>query len=369
MPTRLLIVDDDPMIRAFLEQALAAQPYVVTPCSNAEAALERLREQPIDLVLIDLRLPGISGMDLLETTGREFPHCALIVITASDDVKTALSALRRGACDYLVKPLDPEIVLSNMERALQKKRTEMELDLYRRHLEHMVEERTRRLEESSEQIIKALGTALDLRDSGTAGHSLRVCLYALELARVMGCGDDQIQDLMRGAFLHDIGKMAIPDVILMKPGPLTPEERRVMQSHVRIGHGFISNVTSLQAAAELTLCHHERYDGSGYPQGLRGEAIPVQARIFAVVDAFDAMTSQRPYRSPMTFAAAIAELQREAGSQFDPQAVAAFLRVPHETWRQIQQSADESTARRIEQSSPHSGTAPHSRVIRPGDSL
>jgi len=355
------------MIGHLLPQAFAAASFAVTVCQGAAAGLERLRAEPFDLLLTDLNLPGMTGMELLEATGREFPDCVVVVITGSDDVRPALAALRRGAYDYLVKPLDPEMVLHSVERALQKKRTEVELDLYRRHLELMVADRTRRLEESAEETIRALGAALDLRDTGTSGHSQRVCLYAAELARAMGWGDDPIKDLMRGAFLHDIGKMAIPDAILMKPGALTTEERLVMQTHVRVGHGFVSNVSSLKGAAEVILHHHERFDGKGYPQGLRGEAIPIQGRIFSVVDAFDAMTSQRPYRRPLTYAAALAELQREAGTQFDPAVVAVFKRIPEATWRQIRQPSDESKFLEPAHGRDRAALPSHPALSRQGD--
>ena len=219
---------------------------------------------------------------------------------------------------------------------------ELELEEYRQDLEHMVEERTKqlraamkRIEMTYDETLRALGAALDLRDTETAGHSERVSRYTLEMARIMGCSSDELRQIARGSYMHDIGKIGIPDSILLKEGKLTPEEVEVMHSHVRIGYDLVCRVAFLAPAAAIVLTHQECYDGTGYPQGLVGEEIPLGARIFAVADTLDAMTSDRPYRRALPFSTARDEIARESGRQFDPEVVLVFLNIPEEVWANI----------------------------------
>jgi putative nucleotidyltransferase with HDIG domain len=206
----------------------------------------------------------------------------------------------------------------------------------------MVAERTKQLHAALHQIecsyedtLQALGAAIDLRDNETAGHSQRVCGYSLEIARAMVWSDKQLGSLARGAYLHDIGKLGIPDGVLLKPGPLTPDERTLMQQHVQIGFELVKGIPFLADAAEIVLTHHERYDGSGYPHGLKAEETLMGARIFAVADSFDAITSDRPYRRASSFETGRETIRREAGRLFDPQVVGVFLGIPAETWSTI----------------------------------
>jgi putative nucleotidyltransferase with HDIG domain len=194
--------------------------------------------------------------------------------------------------------------------------------------------------------LEALAAALDLRDNETAGHSRRVTLYALEIARRCNFSADELKQLERGAYLHDIGKIGIPDLILLKPGKLTREETAVMKTHVRIGYELMSRVAFLASASQIVLTHQECFDGSGYPQGLRGEEIPLGARIFSIADTLDAMMSDRPYRQGRSYEVARAEIQREAGKQFDPQVVAIFLEIPEETWITIRSEVARKSAQR-----------------------
>jgi putative nucleotidyltransferase with HDIG domain len=262
--------------------------------------------------------------------------------TGEADVRIGIEAMRHGAADYLLKPFHPQAVVASLRRAIRIKAMERELEDYRRGLERMVEERTRQLEKARQRIemtydetLEALGGALDLRDSETSGHSYRVTRYCLEMARVLGATPDQLKQIARGAFLHDIGKIAIPDSILLKQGKLTAEERAIMEAHARIGYNLVSRIAFLAPAAEIILTHQERYDGLGYPQGLGGEEIPLGARTFAVADTLDAMTSNRPYRRALPYAAAREEIVREAGHQFDPKVVEAFLSIPEDVWAGI----------------------------------
>jgi HD-GYP domain-containing protein (c-di-GMP phosphodiesterase class II) len=219
---------------------------------------------------------------------------------------------------------------------------ELEVEKYRHHLEEIVAEQTQQLREALRQIersynhtLEVLGAAIDLRDSPTAGHSRRVFLYSIEIAKAMGGLENQMRNIAMGAWLHDIGKLAIPDAILLKPGPLTDEERKNMQRHAQIGYDLVKNIPFLADAAEIIFAHHERCDGTGYPRGLKMREIPVGARIFAVADTFDAMTSDRPYRRALPFEASLEVIERGAGKEYDSQMAKVFLNIPGETWKVI----------------------------------
>ncbi len=284
-------------------------------------------------------MPGISGMDLLIAVRERYPQLAFLMVTGEDETRVGVRAMQLGADDYLLKPFDVDVVLGSLHRALQRKKLEREVQEYRLHLEEMVSERTQQLraalqqtERSYEDTLEALGAAIDLRDSPTAGHSRRVFLYSMELARSIGGLEQEIRSIAMGAWLHDIGKLAIPDRVLLKPGPLTESEWEIMRRHARIGYELVKSISFLAGAAEIVLTHHERFDGSGYPQKMRAEEIPFSARIFAVADTLDAMTSDRPYRAALPLQAARDVIERGSGTLFDPLVVAAFLRVPNETW-------------------------------------
>jgi response regulator RpfG family c-di-GMP phosphodiesterase len=289
-------------------------------------------------------MPGISGMELLAKVRQNHPQMIFLVVTGVDDIRVGIQAMRQGADDYLVKPLqvDANIVLASLTRALHVKRLEQEVENYRHHLEEIVAEQTQQLREALRQIersydhtLEVLGAAIDLRDSPTAGHSRRVFLYSIEIAKAMGGLENQMRNIAMGAWLHDIGKLAIPDAILLKPGPLTDEERKNMQRHAQIGYDLVKGIPFLADAAEIIFAHHERCDGSGYPRGLKGEEIPAGARIFAVADTFDAMTSDRPYRSALPFKASREVIERGAEKQYDSQVARMFLSIPDETWEVI----------------------------------
>ncbi|MBZ5542909.1 MAG: response regulator [Acidobacteriia bacterium] len=342
MKERILVVDDEPSVCTLLSERLGQNGYQCRTALGGEEALELLASEQAEVVISDLRMKGMSGMALLEQVHNQFPHAAFMVATGVDDIQVSIEAMKKGACDYLVKPIQLDSVVSSVERALEKKRLEIELENYRHNLESMVEQRTRqlqvamrRIELTYDETLEALGAALDLRDTETAGHSQRVSRYALAMAKTMGCSDDQLKQIRRGSYLHDIGKIGIPDSILLKEGKLTPGEMTVMQSHVRIGYDIVCRIAFLAGAAEIVLTHQERYDGTGYPQGLVGAEIPLGARIFVVADTLDAMTSDRPYRRALPFEAARDEVLRESGRQFDPEVVQAFLKIPENAWEEI----------------------------------
>jgi len=341
-PVRALLVDDEVAICSLLSDKLSREGFECHCASSGEEALKSLAEGSYDLVISDLRMPGISGLELLEEVRCKYPRCAFLMATGVDDVQTGVEAMKKGAGDYLLKPFQLEEIISRVKQVLDKKRLELEVENYRHHLEEMVEQRTRQLQAAMKRIeltydetLEALGAALDLRDDETAGHSRRVTRYSLEIAKTMGCTAEQMKHISRGAYLHDIGKIGIPDSILLKGAKLTAEETALMQKHVRVGYELVSRIAFLAPAAAIVLTHHERYDGTGYPQGLREEEIPLGARIFVVADTLDAMTSDRPYRQALPFSAAQAEIIRESGRQFDPEIVRVFLSISEKVWEDI----------------------------------
>jgi len=339
---RLLIVDDEESMRKLIKTVLAGTGVESTVAASGYDALRILESEKYDAVISDLSMPGMSGMELLSEVRRLYPRTAFLVASGAGDIRVAVEAMRKGCDDYIVKPFHVDAVLAAVERALRKRSLEREVEKYRLHLEDIVVERTTQLrtaltgiERGYEDTLAALGAAIDLRDNETGDHSRRVCLYSIELANAMGCSEKEVGVIARGACLHDIGKLAIPDGILLKRGPLTADEWRTMQTHATIGYGLVNRISFLADAAEIVLSHHERHDGSGYPHGLREDQIPLGARIFSVADTVDAMTSDRPYRAALPFQEALEEIRCGIGRKYDPLVTKAFLGTPQATWDAI----------------------------------
>jgi len=344
--SRILIVDDEPSICTLLIAALSAEGFECRTANSGSHALNILEIERFDALICDLRMPGISGLSLLEAACSAYPRMSCLIATGVDNVRVGVEAMKLGADDYLLKPFQLEAVVLAVERALHKKRLELEVETYRQSLEKLVEERTKQLqaafeavEETYDETLQALGVAMDLRHTEYGGHPRRVTHYSLEIAKAMGCLPEELMQLKRGAYLHDIGKVAIPDAILFKQEKLTPDEVAVMQTHPHKGYEMVWHIPFLKNAAEIVLTHHERFDGAGYPQGLKGHEIPLAARIVAVANAFDVMVRDQPYRKARTFEDAVAEIRRCAGTQFDPKVVAAFL-----DWVQIHGNPREGEA-------------------------
>ncbi len=341
----VLVVDDNPAACKLLALILAPPGFHCTTAANGQLALGHLDRARFDAVISDLDMPGMDGLQLLAQVRRHYRHVAFLVTTGVDDVAVGVQAMRHGADDYLVKPLHEGAVLASLEKALYKQHLEQEVEHYREHLEATVAERTGQVQAALQQIarnyedtLRALGAAIDLRDNETAGHSQRVCLFSLELGRAMGWSGEELLNLARGAYLHDIGKLGVPDCVLLKPGPLDPQEWQLMQRHAQIGFDLLKDIPFLAAAAEIVLTHHERCDGRGYPRGLQGPEIPVSARIFSIADTLDAMTSDRPYRRAVSFAEAHQTIRQLSGTQFDVAAVQVFLKIPQARWETIAQT-------------------------------
>ncbi|HZQ92089.1 MAG TPA: HD domain-containing phosphohydrolase [Terriglobales bacterium] len=337
---RILVVDDEESIREIVTSMLSSAGYECAPASSGVEALGILNSgQDFELMLSDLMMAELDGLGLLERTKERFPDMPVIMVTAVHDISVALGAIRNGAYDYLLKPFEREQLLATVRRALENRRLRMENRAYQSNLESLVAARTEQLratmvdlERSYDITLEALGDALDLKDAETEGHSKRVTAFTIAMARAMGLSAERIRVIARGAFLHDIGKMAIPDAILRKPGALNEEEKMIMREHCYRGYQMLRKIPFLGEASEIVYAHQECYDGSGYPRGLRGEEIPLGARIFAIADTLDAITSDRPYRRAQPFSAARDEIVKWSGRQFDPQIVKVFTSMPESIW-------------------------------------
>ncbi len=347
-PHHILCVDDEPMIREILREALEQEGHRVSEAENGKVALEKVHGGGYDLIVTDVKMPVMDGFTLMKNLGDLTDQIPVVVITSFGDIDVAVDAIRLGAYDYIVKPFNISQVTISVKRALERRQLLLENIQYKKSLEHKVVEKTidlirknkkleqqakllegllRDLRESYEATLDAMVSAIESRDCETKHHCRRVQVYAVMLAQRLGVSPEQLVDISYGSLLHDVGKIGVPDSILLKPGKLTDAEWEVMRRHTVIGHQMISRIKFLRGAADIVLHHHERWDGGGYPQGVSGEEIPLGARIFSIIDTFDAMTSRRPYKEALPNATARAEILRCAGTQFDPQLVQEFLRI------------------------------------------
>ncbi len=348
---RILVVDDELSVREILAEGLEAFGFETEMAADADEAMAILEKERFHLLLTDIDMPGRTGIDLMGDARKLFPDLDVIMVTGVVDAKTAIQAIREGAADYLTKPFNLEEVQIVVERTFEKRRLIAENRSYQEHLEDLVELRTAEvvekhgeierlyseLQDSYESSLQTLVTALDFRDNETQGHSYRVVQYAVMVAKVMGIGEPDLTWIRRGAILHDVGKIGIPDAILKKPGKLDPKEWKVMKRHPEMGYRMLEHIRFLEPALDIVLSHQERFDGSGYPRGLKGEEIPRGARVFAVVDTFDAMTSDRPYRKALSIDDACNEIKEWSGRQFDPAVAEAFLSLPVASWREVRE--------------------------------
>jgi putative nucleotidyltransferase with HDIG domain len=340
---QILVVDDEETIREIVSSMLSGANFRTRQAASGIEALAILESgEEFDLVLSDLMMAEMDGIALLERAKERYPEMPIVMVTAVHDIQVALQALRNGAYDYLLKPFEREQLLATVRRALENRRLKRENDAYRTNLEALVAARTQQLnaalsnlEKSYDITLEVLGDALDLKDAETEHHSKRVTAFTIAIARKMGLPKEEINVIARGAFLHDIGKMAIPDDILHKPGKLTEDEMAVMKEHCYRGYKIISRIPFLAEAAEIVYSHQECYDGSGYPRGLKGEEIPLGARIFAIADTLDAMRSDRVYRKAQSMEAVREEIKLWSGRQFDPAIVTVFLDMPDEIWEDL----------------------------------
>jgi putative nucleotidyltransferase with HDIG domain len=353
MADRILVVDDEEPIREIVAQMLSAAGYLCKEAASGMEALAILTSgEDFELMLSDLMMADLDGIGLLERTKEKYPDMPVVMVTAVHDISVALAAIRNGAYDYLLKPFEREQLLNTVSRALENRRLKVENRTYQTNLESLVKARTdqlqatvRELERSYDMTLEALGDALDLKDAETEGHSRRVTAFTIAIAKNMGLPQEQIPTIARGAFLHDIGKLAIPDAILRKPSKLTPDEMAIMQEHCYKGYQIVKKIPFLSDACDIIYSHQERFDGTGYPRGLKGKEIPLGARIFSVADTLDAITVDRVYRPKQTYQAARDEIKRWSGRQFDPDVVSAFLEMPEKLWEDLRKDIDAQISR------------------------
>ncbi|HEY0015577.1 MAG TPA: HD domain-containing phosphohydrolase [Longimicrobium sp.] len=325
-PLRVLVADDDAAVRAVLRAILPPARYDVVEAASGDEALRRFGSHGADLILSDLQMPGMSGLELLRSVRSMDDTVGFIILTGAGTVENAVEALRLQADDYLVKPFNVDEVLLAAERAVSYRRLLRENRSYQTQLEERVAEQAGQIEALLMDALRSLATAIETRDDYTGGHVERVARYAAATGRELGMRGEELRALWVGALLHDVGKIGVRDDVLKKPGALTAEEYDEMKRHPEIGATIMERSSFLRPGLPAVLHHQERFDGSGYPAGLRGEAISLQGRIVAVVDTFDAIVSSRPYRNGSSGEHAMEEIRRNSGTQFDPRVVEAFLR-------------------------------------------
>jgi response regulator RpfG family c-di-GMP phosphodiesterase len=353
---RVLYVDDEPSLCRAFARLFRQDPHVVVATAGSpEEALTMLGLQRFDVIVSDLRMPGMSGIELLATGRRMHPEMRRLLVSGYADFDSALNAINEVGIDRLLtKPWDISELRSAVHGAaehacLQRENTRMTTELRRRgeelaainqRLDALVEERTTNL-------LDGLVSALDMRDSETQWHSRRVGRYARRLAEEMGIGGRELEDIERGATLHDIGKIGVRDAVLLKPGPLDAREWTEMKRHPALGYEILRGIAFLERARMIPLHHQEKFDGTGYPAGLAREQICIGARVFAVVDTFDAITSDRPYRKCSTYEIARQEIGKCAGTQLDPDIVAVWMRIPQAVWQAIREEVETLPGARI----------------------
>jgi putative nucleotidyltransferase with HDIG domain len=332
MAAKILAVDDDPQIVRLTIRFLESFGYEARGLSDPREASAMVTSFHPEVCILDINMPHISGSDLLNEIKFLSPHTEVILLTGLNDTVMAVDLMKRGAADFLLKPIESKQMEIAVIRALEHRHLVLENLAYKLHLETLVEERSRALNEALKNLselhdatIETLAKALDLRDQGTSGHSRRVADMTVGIAKNLGITDNDLVQIEHGALLHDIGKLRIPDSILWKPSSLTPEEWEIMRRHPEYGYDFVSKIEFLKGAADIILSHHEKFDGSGYPRGLKGTEISLGARIFSLVDAVDAIVCDRPYHRGTAFSVAREEIIRRSGTHFDPSLVEPTL--------------------------------------------
>jgi len=323
---RILVVDDEEFVRSIVRERLEIAGYSVEEASNGSEALSMLESRgPYGVLLTDLRMPVMDGIRLLGEWGKRSPGTAGIVMSANAELDTAVHALKMGACDYITKPFNFDVLLITIENSLRKKDLERQLDDYRTNLEEKVKQQTDVINYNYVRFIDSLIKTLEQKDSYTQGHSRRVTDYSVAIAKELGMAGQELEDLYRASILHDLGKIGVKESILNKPGRLTEKEFLEIVRHPEKAVEILEPIDYYKSLFPAILHHHEQFDGKGYPSRLAGSRIPLASRIMAIADTFDAMTSTRAYRKALPVADAIAEIRRCSGTQFDPEIVPAFL--------------------------------------------
>ncbi len=350
----VVVVDDDPVALTTSSMVLRENGFPVFAYDNAAAATEKIKEDGVSAVLTDIRMPGISGLQFVEMVHAVNPKIPVILITAHADIDVAVEAFHRGAFDFIVKPVSPAALSGAVSRAVENHRLALSETIYTHTLEEAVRQKTRELADAlkmlgnaSREIIERLAGVTEYRDSDTGRHIKRIGLYSALIARKMGMSKDFAESITFASMLHDIGKVGIPDSILLKPGPLTSAEFGIIERHTIIGARMLagSSYPGMPMAASIALSHHERWDGRGYPRGLERGDIPVEGRIVMLVDQYDALRSRRPYKPAFSHEKTLRILtegdDRTRPEHFDPDVLRAFLRLGRDFDRLFETHADE----------------------------
>ncbi len=322
---RILIADDESSVRDIISLRLAQEGHNCTAVPDGNSALRTLDGCEFDLAVLDIKMPGKSGIDVLREMQVSCPDTAGIMVTGMGDIQTAIESMKMGAYDYIMKPVNLSMLMTCVDGALDKRTLILENKNYQLHLEEKVKEQTDKIRSSFLNSITSLAYALEAKDKYTSGHSQRVAEMAVATAREMGMPEDKVARIELAGLVHDIGKIGVRESVLNKAGKLTDDEYHEIISHPEIGERILSPILEDEEMLKMVRHHHERYDGTGYPDGLSGKRIPEAARVLAVADAYDAMTSDRPYRAAMSSVMACAELEEGKRKQFDPVVVDAFL--------------------------------------------
>ncbi|MBM4338875.1 MAG: response regulator [Deltaproteobacteria bacterium] len=332
MEDRILIVDDEEVICNILFKRLGKEGYSCITANNGKEALSHFYQGNFSLIISDINMPEMNGIELLQKVKAIDPKVKMIMVTAYPEIDLAVNAMRLGAYDFIIKPADLDLIVMSVKKALESKRLEEEIEAYHNRLEEMVGERTAKLQQAYRYLkkshldsVKVLVEAIDAKDPYTRGHSDRVKRMSLAIAKQMDFSEERLEILEYGALLHDIGKIGIKDEILQKQGPLNSTEYQFIREHPLIGVKIVEGVEFFKNKIPMIRHHHEYYDGGGYPDGLAGEDIPLEARIISLPDAFDAMTSVRPHRGEKPLHDVLSEMEKCKGKQFDPKIVDIFI--------------------------------------------
>jgi putative two-component system response regulator len=323
----ILITDDEMAIRRLLQQRLASEGYQCLEAGSANRALYELQNNRVALVILDIKMPGKSGVQLLPEIRAGYPDVVVVMATAITDTSTAIHCMKLGAYDYITKPFNLEEVALSVDKALEKRRLQLENRDYQQHLEQKVEEQAKKIRSAFFNAITALAYALEAKDSYTSGHSQRVSEISVAIARELGLPQENINKIELAGRVHDVGKIGVRESVLNKPSQLTDEEFQHVKYHPEAGERILAPIVEDREILQIVRHHHERYNGAGYPDGLSGDEIPLGARILAVADSYDAMISERPYRGAMSVETACAEIEWGRNIQFDPEVAGAFLRI------------------------------------------
>lgn len=342
--TSLLVVDDLPIVRLSLQRILTKAGYRCREAEDVPAALAVLAEDTIDLVLCDIQMPGASGLDLVKAIQPRIPDTSVIMVSSLEDAETAIECLQQGAFGYVLKPYQPREILVQVNAALRRRMLEIAFRDREAQLARKVREQTLEIRQSREEIALRLIAASEHRDNETGMHVRRIGLYAAEMARLLGWSEVDVDTIQSAAPMHDIGKIGVPDAILQKPSALTEDEWVTMKRHTSMGATILkgSTVPFIRMGARIAIGHHEKWDGSGYPKGVQGEAIPMEARITALVDVYDAASNRRHYKEPWPEDQVVELIRKGRGAHFDPQLVDLFLTNLHRFRAILQDNPDES---------------------------